>query len=168
MSFCPRQHQLLAAGAVGGEGERGRERLGLQTEGSCRSAPPALSWAEKLPPGLEELLFIEHLLQEMEKNLEELKTQMQDLGVYFTIDENNQNEVIDRVFSELTQTVSKVKAEAEAKSKEIIDKANEKSRTIVRQAMENSVELRTQNSLVMKNLKSISDMIDVILDKASQ
>jgi cell division septum initiation protein DivIVA len=106
--------------------------------------------------------------QEMEKNLEELKKQMQDLGVYFTIDENNQNEVIDRVFSELTQTVNKVKAEAEAKSKEIIDKANEKSRTIVRQAMENSVELRTQNSLVMKNLKSISDMIDVILDKASQ
>ena len=106
--------------------------------------------------------------QEMEKNLEELKKQMQDLGVYFTIDENKQNEVIDRVFSELTQTVNKVKAEAEAKSKEIIDKANEKSRTIVRQAMENSVELRTQNSLVMKNLKSISDMIDVILDKASQ
>ena len=106
--------------------------------------------------------------QEMEKNLEELKKQMQDLGVYFTIDENNQNEVIDRVFSELTQTVNKVMAEAEAKSKEIIDKANEKSRTIVRQAMENSVELRTQNSLVMKNLKSISDMIDVILDKASQ
>lgn len=106
--------------------------------------------------------------QEMEKNLEELKAQMQELGVYFTIDENNQNEVIDKVFSELTQTVSRVKAEAEAKSKEIIDKANEKSRTIVRQAMENSVELRTQNSLVMKNLKSISDMIDVILDKASQ
>ena len=106
--------------------------------------------------------------QEMEKNLEELKKQMQDLGVYFNIDENNQIEVIDRVFSELTQTVNKVKAEAEAKSKEIIDKANEKSRTIVRQAMENSVELRTQNSLVMKNLKSISDMIDVILDKASQ
>ena len=106
--------------------------------------------------------------QEMEKNLEELKAQMEELGVYFTIDENNQNEVIDKVFSELTQTVSRVKAEAEAKSKEIIDKANEKSRTIVRQAMENSVELRTQNSLVMKNLKSISDMIDVILDKASQ
>lgn len=106
--------------------------------------------------------------QEMEKNLEELKAQMKDLGVYFTIDENNQNEVIDRVFSELTATVNKVKSDAEAKSKEIIDKANEKSRTIVRQAMENSVELRTQNSLVMKNLKSISDMIDVILDKASQ
>jgi hypothetical protein len=34
--------------------------------------------------------------------------------------------------------------------------------------MEYSVELRTQNSIVMKNLKSISDMIDVILDKASQ
>lgn len=106
--------------------------------------------------------------QEMEKNLEELKTQMKDLGVYFTIDENNQNEVIDRVFSELTATVNKVKADAETKSKEIIEKANEKSRTIVRQAMENSVELRTQNSLIMKNLKSISDMIDVILDKASQ
>ena len=62
LSFCPRQHQSLAAGAVGGEGERGRERLGLQTEGSSRSAPPAFSLAEKLPPGLEELLFIEHLL----------------------------------------------------------------------------------------------------------
>ena len=34
-------------------------------------------------------------------------------------------------------------------------------------AMENSVELRTQNDLIMKNLKSISDMIGVILDKAA-
>lgn len=106
--------------------------------------------------------------QEMEAKLEELKTQMEELGVYFTIDENNQNEVIDKVFTELTSTVNKVKADAEAKSKEIIDRANEKSRSIVRQAMENSVELRTQNSLIMKNLKSISDMIDVILDKAAQ
>ena len=89
-------------------------------------------------------------------------------GKGFTIDENNHSEVIDKIFAELTATVSKVKADAEAKSKEIIDKANEKSRVIVRQAMENSVELRTQNSIVMKNLKSISDMIDVILDKASQ
>lgn len=106
--------------------------------------------------------------EEMEKKLQEIKTQTEDLGLYFTIDENNHSEVIDKIFAELTATVSKVKADAEAKSKEIIDKANEKSRVIVRQAMENSVELRTQNSIVMKNLKSISDMIDVILDKASQ
>lgn len=106
--------------------------------------------------------------QEMENKLNDLKAQLESNGVYLTIDENNQNEVIDKVFNELTATVNKVKADADAKSKEIIERANEKSRSIVRQAMENSVELRTQNSLIMKNLKSISDMIDVILEKAAQ
>lgn len=106
--------------------------------------------------------------QEMENKLNDLKAQLESNGVYLTIDENNQNEVIDKVFNELTATVNKVKADADAKSKEIIERANEKSRNIVRQAMENSVELRTQNSLIMKNLKSISDMIDVILEKAAQ
>lgn len=106
--------------------------------------------------------------EELEAKLEELKTQTQQLGVYFTIDENNQNEVIDKVFTQLTVTVNKVKEEADKKAKDIVDKANEKSRSIVRQAMENSVELRTQNGLIMKNLKSISDMIEVILEKSAQ
>ena len=54
------------------------------------------------------------------------------------------------------------------KADEIIERANEKSRNIVRQAMENSVELRTENTTIMKNLKSISDMIAVILEKGIQ
>ncbi|MBQ8029812.1 MAG: DivIVA domain-containing protein [Clostridia bacterium] len=106
--------------------------------------------------------------EEMEAKLEVLKKQTEELGVYFTIDEDNQNEVIDKVFTQLTVTVNKVKEEADKKAKDIVEKANEKSRNIVRQAMENSVELRTQNSLIMKNLKSINDMINVILDKAAQ
>ncbi|MCM1544187.1 MAG: DivIVA domain-containing protein [Ruminococcus sp.] len=105
--------------------------------------------------------------EEMEAKLEELKSSMERLGVYFTIDENNQNEVIEKVFNELTATVNKVKQDAETKCNDIIAKANEKGRSIVKGAMENSVELRTQNDLIMKNLKSISDMIGVILDKAA-
>ncbi|MCM1365607.1 MAG: DivIVA domain-containing protein [Faecalibacterium sp.] len=105
--------------------------------------------------------------EEMEAKLEELKASMEELGVYFTIDENNQNEVIEKVFNELTATVNKVKQDAEKKCSEIIAKANEKGRSIVKGAMENSVELRTQNDRIMKNLKSISDMIGVILDKAA-
>ena len=57
---------------------------------------------------------------------------------------------------------------ARQKADEIVEKANEKSRNIVRQAMENSVELRTENTTIMKNLKSISDMIAVILEKGIQ
>ena len=105
--------------------------------------------------------------EEMESKLDQLKTSMEEYGVYFTIDENNQNEVIEKVFNELTKTVQKVKRDAEQKCNDIIAKANDRGRSIVRGAMENSVELRTQNDLVMKNLKSISDMIGVILDKAS-
>lgn len=106
--------------------------------------------------------------EDIEAKFEELKSQMEDLGVYFTIDEENKNEVIDKVFTELTATVKRVKNEADEKANEIIEKANEKSRSIVKQAMENSVELRTQNNLIMKNLKSISDMINVIIDKTAQ
>ena len=105
--------------------------------------------------------------EEMESKLEELKTSMEEYGVYFTIDENNHNEVIEKVFNELTQTVQKVKRDAETKCNDIIERANERGRSIIRGAMENSVELRTQNDMVMKNLKSISDMIGVILDKAA-
>ena len=106
--------------------------------------------------------------EEIEAKFEELKAQMEDLGVYFTIDEDNKNEVIDKVFTELTATVKRIKSEADEKAAEIVEKANEKSRSIVKQAMENSVELRTQNNLIMKNLKSVSDMINVIIDKNAQ
>ncbi len=106
--------------------------------------------------------------EEMEKKLSMLEENVKDLGMYFTIDENNQNEVIRRVFEELTATVERVKQNAEQKAQEIIENANEKSRNIVRQAMENSVEIRTENTTIMKNLKSINEMINVILEKGIQ
>lgn len=106
--------------------------------------------------------------EEMEKKFHDLEESVRDLGIYFTIDENNQNEVINRVFEELNATVEKIKSGAQQKADEIIERANEKSRNIVRQAMENSVELRTENTTIMKNLKSISDMIAVILEKGIQ
>ena len=106
--------------------------------------------------------------EEMEKKLQKLEENIKDLGMYFTIDEDNQNEVIRRVFEELTSTVVKVKQNAEEKAQQIIDAANEKSRNIVRQAMENSVEIRTENTTIMKNLKSINEMISVILEKGIQ
>lgn len=106
--------------------------------------------------------------EDMEKKYNELKAKMQEGGIYFTIDENNQSEVIDKVFSELTETVKQVKIEADNKAQSIIDKANEKSRNIIRGSMESSVELRTQNGKILKNLKSISDMINIIIEKASE
>ena len=106
--------------------------------------------------------------EEMEKKLQKLEENIKDLGMYFTIDEDNQNEVIRRVFEELTATVEKVKQNAEDKAQQIIDAANEKSRNIVRQAIENSVEIRTENTTIMKNLKSINEMISVILEKGIQ
>lgn len=106
--------------------------------------------------------------EEMEKKFRELEESVRDLGIYFTIDENNQNEVIGRVFEELNTSVAKIKSNAQQKADEIVERANEKSRNIVRQAMENSVELRTENTTIMKNLKSISEMIDVILEKGIQ
>lgn len=103
--------------------------------------------------------------EENERKFEQLKKDMQELGIYFTIEENNQSEVIEKVFAELSRTVAKIKLDADRRANEIIEAAHEKSKSIVRQAMEKSVELRTENTAVMKNLKSIGEMIDVILDK---
>lgn len=103
--------------------------------------------------------------EENEKKFERLKKDMEELGVYFTIDENNHSEVIEKVFAELSKTVTKIKVDADKRANEIIEAAHEKSRGIVRQAMEKSVEIRTDNTTIMKNLKSISDMINVILEK---
>lgn len=103
--------------------------------------------------------------EENEKKFEQLKKDMQELGIYFTIDENNQSEVIEKVFAELSKTVAKIKVDADHRAGEIIEAAHEKSKGIVRQAMEKSVELRTDNTTIMKNLKSINEMIEVILQK---
>ena len=103
--------------------------------------------------------------EENEKKFEQLKKEMQELGIYFTIDESNHSEVIERVFEELSKTVAKIKIDADKRANEIIEAAHEKSKGIVRQAMEKSVEIRTDNTTIMKNLKSINDMIAVILEK---
>ncbi len=105
--------------------------------------------------------------EENEAKYEKLRKDMEELGVYFTIDENNQSEVIEKVFGELKVTVSRIRAEADKKAAEIIDQANEKAKLIVRQAMEHSVELRTENTTIMKNLESVNKMISVILEKGN-
>lgn len=106
--------------------------------------------------------------EEKEKELEELRQSMQQQGVYFTIDENNQNEVVKEVFDRLTNSLEKVKSDAHRRANEIVATAKEEANLIMRRAKENSVEIRTQNVTIMKNLKSIGEMIDVILEKGIQ
>lgn len=106
--------------------------------------------------------------EEMERRYEELKKSIDDYGLYFTISEENQNEVIANVFAELSKTVAQSKAEADRKSREIIDAANKQAREIKRQAMENSVEIRTQNTTIMNNLKAVNEMISVVVEKGLQ
>ena len=106
--------------------------------------------------------------EENEAKLAEMQQSMKELGLYFTLDADNQDEVIRRVFDQLTDTVNNTRAAAEQTANDILAKANEKSRAIVRQAMENSVELRTENTTIMQNLKSIRDMIEVVLEKGIQ
>ncbi len=105
--------------------------------------------------------------EENEAKYEKLRKEMEELGVYFTIDENNQSEAIEKIFGELKSTVARIKDEADRKAVEIVDQANEKAKLIVRQAMENSVELRTENTKIMKNLESVNKMISVVLEKGS-
>ena len=106
--------------------------------------------------------------EENEDKLNEMQQSMKELGLYFTLDADNQDEVIRRVFDQLTDTVNNTRAAAEQTANDILAKANEKSHAIVRQAMENSVELRTENTTIMQNLKSIKDMIEVVLEKGIQ
>lgn len=106
--------------------------------------------------------------EEMEANYEKLKADLTEQGLCVTIDENNQSEVVKEVFEKLTRTIEKVKADAEARAEEIVLQAKDEAATIVRRAKENSVEIRTENITIMKNLKSISDMIGVILEKGIQ
>ena len=106
--------------------------------------------------------------EEMERRYEELKKSIDDYGLYFTISEENQNEVIANVFAELSKTVAQSKADADRKSREIIDAANKQAREIKRQAMENAVEIRTQNTTIMNNLKAVNEMITVVVEKGLQ
>ena len=106
--------------------------------------------------------------EEMERQYEELKKSIDDYGLYFTITEENQNEVIANVFSELSKTVAQSKADADRRNREIIESAQAQAREIKRQAMENSVEIRTQNTTIMNNLKAINDMISVVVEKGLQ
>lgn len=106
--------------------------------------------------------------EEMERKYEELKKSIDEYGLYFTITEENQSEVIANVFSELSKTVAQSKAEADRRNREIIESAQEQAREIKRKAMENSVEIRTQNTTIMNNLKAVNDMINVVLEKGLQ
>ncbi len=106
--------------------------------------------------------------EEMERKYEELKKSVDDYGLYFTITEENQSEVIANVFSELSKTVAQSKAEADRRNREIIESAQEQAREIKRQAMENSVEIRTQNTTIMNNLKAVNEMLSVVIEKGLQ
>lgn len=106
--------------------------------------------------------------EEMERKYEELKKSIDDYGLFFTISEENQNEVIANVFAELSKTVAQSKADADRKSREIIENANMQAREIKRKAMENSVEIRTQNTTIMNNLKAVNEMISVVVEKGLQ
>lgn len=106
--------------------------------------------------------------EELETELNTLKDAMKTQGVYFTIDEDNQNEVVKEVFDRLTASLEKVKNDAHQRASDIVSQAKEEANLIVRRAKENSVEIRTQNVTIMRNLKSIGEMIDVILEKGIQ
>ena len=106
--------------------------------------------------------------EEMEAKLNELETSLKEKGMYFTLQPDNKDEVVASVFMQLTETVNQTKAAAQEKAEEILAHANEKSRGIVRQAMENSVQIRTENNMIMDNLRSINDMIEVVLEKGIQ
>ncbi len=106
--------------------------------------------------------------EEMEAKYEKLKTDLTEQGLCFTIDEDNQSEVVKEVFDKLTRTIEKVKADASARADAIVTQAKDEAAGIVRRAKENSVEIRTENMTIMKNLKSISEMIEVILEKGIQ
>ncbi len=106
--------------------------------------------------------------EEMETKLKNIEATLKDAGLYVTIEDENQDEVIAQIFRQLTETVSHTKSQAEVRASEIIAAANEKSRSIIRQAMTQSVELRTENTTIMENLKSIKRMIEVVLEKGIQ
>lgn len=106
--------------------------------------------------------------EEMESKYNDMEKKTRELGVYFTIDEDNQSEVIKEIFEKLSVTLEKVKLDAERRASDIVTQAKDEANSILRRAKENSIEIRTENITIMKNLKSINDMINVILEKGIQ
>lgn len=106
--------------------------------------------------------------EEMEAKFEKLKSDYEHQGVCFTITDDNQNEVIKEVFDKLTLTIEKVKSDAQARANDIVEQAKDEATAILRRAKENSVDIRTENITIMNNLRSIGEMIDVILEKGIQ
>lgn len=106
--------------------------------------------------------------EEMEAKYNDIKTKTEELGVYYTIDEDNQSEAVKEIFEKLSITLEKVKIDAQKRADSMIREAKEEANSILRRAKENSIEIRTENITIMKNLKSINDMINVILEKGIQ
>lgn len=106
--------------------------------------------------------------EEMEAKLEKMKSDLEQQGLCITIDEDNQNEAVKEVFNKLTRTIEKVKNDSRERANDIIAQANQEAAAILRRAKENSIEIRTENITIMKNLKSINEMINVILEKGLQ
>ena len=106
--------------------------------------------------------------EEMEAKYNDIKTKTEELGVYYTIDEDNQSEAVKEIFEKLSITLEKVKIDAQKRADGMIRDAKEEANSILRRAKENSIEIRTENITIMKNLNSINDMINVILEKGIQ
>ncbi len=103
--------------------------------------------------------------EEQESKFEAIKEDVKQKGVYFTIEEDNNDEAIETIFAELSKTVDQVRSDAQDRADEIIANANAKAKAIVRQAMENSVEIRTDNTNIMQNLKEINNVLTAIVEK---
>lgn len=103
--------------------------------------------------------------EDQERKFEEIKESISQKGLYFTIEEENNDEAIEKIFAELSNTVDNLVSDAKQEADQIIEAANAKAKTIVRQAMENSVEIRTENTNIMQNLKEVNKIITQIVEK---
>lgn len=103
--------------------------------------------------------------EEQESKFETIKEDVKQKGVYFTIEEDNNDEAIETIFAELSKTVDQVRSDAQDQADEIIAIANAKAKAIIRQAMENSIEIRTDNTNIMQNLKDINKVLTAIVEK---
>ena len=66
--------------------------------------------------------------EEMEAKYYDMKTKTEELGVYYTIDEDNQSEAVKEIFEKLSITLERVKLDAEkrAAAQKAIEKAKQK------------------------------------------
>lgn len=103
--------------------------------------------------------------EEQEQKYEEIKADISEKGLYFTIEEENNGEAIQAIFAELSNTVNTIVSDAKKEAEAIIETANLKAKAMVRQAMQNSVEIRTDNTNIMQNLKDVNKLISEIVEK---